>query len=196
MSSITELITGRTLIVMPWHDLTVEQHGYDPRGRYAELFVLPVLGPTATWLLRRLVDGLETYADGYELDLAETASALGLSLVPDRSGPFSRAFHRCVMFGYAQPVAYGVAVRRLVGTLLPRQLDRLPPHLRQLHADFVRRPSPDELSRATSCADALLRAGQHPNDLERMLLGLGHRASVAAHAARAARLNRSALAPA
>ncbi len=187
MTSITTLTMDPTLIVLPWHDLTVEQHGHDPRSRYAELFVLPVLGPTATWLLRRLVDGLDAFPSGYELDLTETAAALGLSLVPDRAGPFTRALHRGLMFGYLQPVAHGVAVRRMVSTLLPRQLDRLPPHLRTLHAEYIRRPDAQDLERARAAADALLRAGQHPSDLERALGGLGHRSGVAAHAARDAR---------
>ena len=68
------------LIVLPWPDPAADAHGHDARGRYAELFVLPILGPTATWLLRRLVDGLEAFPNGYELDLDETARALGLKI--------------------------------------------------------------------------------------------------------------------
>ena len=68
-----------TLIVLPWHDPVVEAVGYDARSVYVELFWLGILGPTSTWLLRRLVTGLDAYPDGYELDLAETANALGIS---------------------------------------------------------------------------------------------------------------------
>jgi hypothetical protein len=134
---ISPLLSGTTLIIFPWNDLTVEEVGHDPRSRYAELFVLPVLGPTATWLLRRLVDGLDSFPDGYELDLAETANALGLHLVTGRAGPFIRAMQRCLLFGYAQPVAHGLAVRRKLPPLNPRQVERLPSHLRQLHSGFV-----------------------------------------------------------
>lgn len=134
------LARDTTLIVLPWPDPDAEAEGHDACGRYAELFVLPVLGPTATWLLRRLVDGLATYPDGYELDLAETAGALGLTYAPDRPGPFARSLQRCVMFGYARPVPYGLAVRRTVPTLQPRQVERLPPHLRRLHAEQLRAP--------------------------------------------------------
>lgn len=185
MTVITALTAGPTLIVMPWHDPGVEAHGYDPRGRYAELFVLPVLGPTATWLLRRLVDGLDSYPDGYELDLRETAAALGLSLTPDKSGPFTRAVHRCVMFGYARPDPYGVQVRRMVPPLQPRQLGRLPEHLRHLHQEYVGRPSSLELTRAERTAHALLQAGHAPDGVERVLVSLGHRPGVAARAGRA-----------
>jgi hypothetical protein len=125
-----------TLVVLPWidHDRGVPDH--DPRSRYAELFVLPVLGPSALWLLRRLVDGLDTYPDGYELDLVQTAAALGLSYTPQRPGPFSRALQRCVMFGYANDTAYGIAVRRRIAALSSRQLERLPEHLRVMHAQM------------------------------------------------------------
>ena len=53
-----------------------------------ELFWLNVLGPTATWALRRLVAGLDRYPLGYELDLAEMAQELGLSYSTATSGTF------------------------------------------------------------------------------------------------------------
>lgn len=128
-----------TLIVMPWPEPEPEACGHDPRSRYAEMFVLPILGPTGTWLLRRLADGLDTFPEGYELDLVQTARALGLNYLPGKVGPFTRALERCVMFGYAAPVPYGLAVRRRVGTLAARQVERLPEHLRRLHDDEARR---------------------------------------------------------
>jgi hypothetical protein len=187
MTSIIELTTQQALIVMPWVDPAVEQRGHDPRSKYAELFLLPVLGPTATWLLRRLVDGLDLYPDGYELDLGETAMALGLTLTADRAGPFTRAFHRTMMFGYVQPLPHGVGVRRMISGLAPRQLERLPPHLRALHAEFAGHPDPAALTRARHTADLLLRVGQTPHEVERALLCLGHRPAVAAAATRDAR---------
>lgn len=128
---------GRTLIVLPWPDPDADRRGHEARGRYAELFILPVLGPTATWLLRRLVDGLEAFPDGYELDLDETARALGLNYVPGRPGPFHKAMQRVIMFGHAQPVSYGLAVRTHLHTLTPKQVERLPSHLRSMHAEYA-----------------------------------------------------------
>ena len=49
----------RSIVVRPWLDPVVDDHGFDPRSRYVEEFWLGVLGPTATWLIRRLVAGLE-----------------------------------------------------------------------------------------------------------------------------------------
>ncbi len=125
-----------TLIVLPWPDREADQQGHDVRGRYVELFVLPILGPTATWLLRRLVDGLEAFPDGYELDLAETAGALGLIHLPERPGPFAKALDRTVMFGYTRPMPYGLAVRTHLQSLAAKQISRLPAHLRSMHAEW------------------------------------------------------------
>ena len=81
-----------------------------------------VLGPTATWLVRRLVGGLEQSPDGYELDLDTTARAMGLSYTAGRASPFSKALQRCVMFGLAHPVDNGLAVRRRLDRLLPESV--------------------------------------------------------------------------
>lgn len=137
LSTNTLLGDSPTLIVLPWPDPSADRHGHEACGRYTELFILPILGPTATWLLRRLVDGLDSYPNGYELDLGETAGALGLNYVPGRPGPFHKAVQRIVMFGHAQAVPYGLAVRTRLHTLSAKQVDRLPPHLRTLHAEYA-----------------------------------------------------------
>ena len=59
--------------VTPWHDPVVDRRGHDPRSAYVEQFWLSVLGPTATWLIRRLVAGFDEQPDGYRLDIAATA---------------------------------------------------------------------------------------------------------------------------
>ena len=102
-----------------------------------ELFWLSVLGPSATWLLRRIVDGFEAYPEGYEIDLVETAAALGLSFTPGKHGPFPRALQRCVLFGLASNTFHGLAVRRLIPPLSTRHLDRLPSHLRAAHQQWI-----------------------------------------------------------
>ena len=65
--------------VLPWSDPLVEAIGHDPRSSYVEHFWLGILGPSTTWLLRRLAAGFELYPDGFQLDLEETAKALGLA---------------------------------------------------------------------------------------------------------------------
>lgn len=163
-----------TLIVVPWHDPVVDSIGHDVRSTYVELFWLNILGPTATWALRRLATGLDRYPLGYELDLAETAAALGLSYSAGTSNTFTRALHRCVLFGTTQPVPDGLAVRRRLPPVAERHLARMPPHLRDEHRAWtVRTVRLDDLDRAHALATAMLGAGDDPEVVERQLMAVG-----------------------
>lgn len=164
-----------TLVIVPWHDDVVDPIGYDPRSPYVEMFWLNVLGPTATWLLRRVVDGLDHYPGGYELDLEQTAKALGLGYTRGTLSPFARALHRCVLFGAAQPVDGGLAVRRRLPPVSARHLARMPDHLRDAHRNWLRAATTPEAeaSRARILAAAMVAAGDALDALERQLLGLG-----------------------
>jgi hypothetical protein len=163
-----------SIIVVPWHDDVVDRIGFDPRSQYAELFWLNVLGPSASWLLRRMVTGLDEYPGGYELDLAQTAGALGLAYSPGTSNPFIRSLNRCVLFGAAQPISGGLAVRRRLPPVAARQLQRMPEYLRATHAQWrARSMSGDETRRARILAEAMLTAGDPADAIERQLLGLG-----------------------
>ncbi len=175
------------LIVMPWHDPVVEVNGFDARSQYVELFWLGILGPTSTWLLRRLVAGLDHYPDGYELDLEQTANALGLSLAAGTHSPFGRALNRCVMFGMAHSLSHGIAVRRLIPPLSERHLRKLPMHLQQAHVEWLRpRHGTHDvaLARAMELAQAMLRAGDEADQLERQLLAIGVTPTAAVEATR------------
>ena len=123
--------------IVPWLDPLVDELGYPVGDPYVETFWLPVLGPTATWLLRRLVDGLHREPEGYSVDMVDLARCLGLSHSPGRHGPFARALHRCTMFGASQQVSMTPvpvhAVRRTMPRVARRHLDRLPASLRALH---------------------------------------------------------------
>ena len=180
--SLTELdppFPEPTLVIVPWHDDVVDPIGFDTRSQYVELFWLNVLGPTATWLLRRIATGLDEYPGGYELDLEQTAKALGLSYSPGNSNPFTRALQRCVLFGVAQPISGGLAVRRRLPPVATRHLHRMPEHLQRAHAAWQRAGSAAastgsaELGRANILAAAMVQAGDDPDVVERQLLGLG-----------------------
>src|ERR671933_2368459 len=67
-----------TLPVRPWPDGVIDALGHDPRSVYVERFWLGILGPSTTWLLRRLAAGLEAEPAGFSLSLPDTAQALGL----------------------------------------------------------------------------------------------------------------------
>lgn len=115
-----------TLRVEPWPDPVVDRIGHPLRSSYVEDYWLGILGPTTTWLLRRLDAALDGHPDGVTIDLATLAGSLGLTFEPGHAGPFGRALHRSVMFGLAQPVGARLAVRRAAPPLSARQLARLP----------------------------------------------------------------------
>ncbi|NND73407.1 MAG: hypothetical protein HKN44_00205 [Ilumatobacter sp.] len=180
---ITDDVASRqTVPIRPWIDPVVDECGHDPRSRYVETFWLGVLGPTATWLLRRLAAGLERRPDGYELDLVVTARAMGLRFTPGRATPFSKALQRCVMFGLAHPIPEsGLAVRRRVPAIAQRHLRRLPDSVQHEHARWERTTiSLDDLTRAHQLAMAMVDVGDDMADVEHQLLALGVAGAVAA----------------
>src|SRR5438270_4518344 len=65
------------LPIRPWPDGVIDALGHDPRSAYVERFWLGILGPSTTWLLRYLANGLDESPEGFDLDLAATAQALG-----------------------------------------------------------------------------------------------------------------------
>ncbi|MEY2581092.1 MAG: hypothetical protein QOE09_941 [Ilumatobacteraceae bacterium] len=169
-------VTDQLLMVVPWLDPVVDSIGYEVRSQYVELFWLNVLGPTATWILRRLALGFDRYPLGYELDLGETASALGLSYTIGTANAFMRSLNRCVLFGVSQPTDGGLAVRRRVPQVATRHLMRMPAHLRQAHQQWslpTTRLALADLERARVLAEAMVEAGDDPDDVERQLLALG-----------------------
>jgi hypothetical protein len=122
------------LTIVPWIDAVIDALGHDPRSPYVETYWLAVLGPSTTWLLRRLAFRLEAEPDGFSLDLAETARSLGLGDKGGRHSPFVRAIGRCVDFGLAKAANYdNLAVRRRLPPLSRRQVLHLPESLRRSH---------------------------------------------------------------
>ncbi len=173
-----------SITVRPWVDPVVDDDGFDPRSRYVEVFWLGVLGPTATWLLRRLVAGLERSPEGYELDLQATAQAMGLGYTSGRTSPFSKALQRCVMFGLAHPIDGGLAVRRRVPPISFRHLRRMPESVQAAHHDWLHASiGVDELTRAHRLATTMLDLGDDPSEIEHHLVALGVADAVAAEAA-------------
>lgn len=172
-----------TVMVVPWHDPVVDAVGHDVRSQYVELFWLNVLGPTATWTLRRLVTGFDRYPLGYELDLGQTASMLGLAYSAGTSNSFARALHRCALFGVAQPLPGGLAVRRRVPPVAARHLSRMPLQLQEMHEQWkVREFSINDLERGIALADVMMAAGDDPEVVERQLLAVGVSPAAAAEA--------------
>lgn len=124
-----------------WPDPVVESVGHPVRSEYVERFWLGVLGPTATWLLRRCSDEVILADSPVRVDLAVLAASLGLVHHAGRHNPFSRGFGRCVMFGLMRntsgPSGSFLAVRTVVPPLTARHVARLPHELQVAHSDYL-----------------------------------------------------------
>lgn len=125
--------------IRPWADPVVDANGHDPRSAYAERYWLSVIGPTATLIMRRLADEFDRDPDGFVIDLAHTATTMGLSYTKGANSPFGKALHRCVMFGLAQPTPDGFVVRRRLPNVAQRHLSRLPDDVQRAHYEWTRR---------------------------------------------------------
>jgi len=164
-----------TLTVRPWIDDVIDAVGHEVRSPYVEQFWLGLLGPSSTWLLRRLVARFDAEPEGYDLDLALTATELGLGARSGRHSPFLRSIDRCCRFGAAQQVdASTLRVRRKLPPLTRAQLLRLPVALQEAHAAWTDPPAPgipvEELrERARGLALSLLELGEGAESTERQL---------------------------
>jgi hypothetical protein len=169
-----------TLRVTAWPDPIIDQLGFDPRSAYVELYWLSTLGPSTTWLLRRMAHGLDGSPDGFDLDLPACASELGLGSNGGRHSPFARALTRLVQFEIArwQPSIATLEVRRRVPPLNRSQTKHLPDALKARHdewqaAQLVASPPEMIRKRCRSVAYVLIDTGEDREAAERQLLAWG-----------------------
>jgi hypothetical protein len=171
----TDVPSVAVLPIRPWPDGVIDALGHDPRSTYVERFWLGILGPSTTWLLRFLANGLDAAPEGFDLDLASTAQALGLGARGGRHSPFMRALSRCCQFDVAEARPDGVlAVRRKLPPLNRRQIVRLPPELAAAHQAWqeaqLQTPAHEQQRRrARRLALSLLELGEGVDDAERQL---------------------------
>ena len=168
--------TCEQIRVIAWPDTVIDSLGYDPRSLYVELFWLSVLGPTSTWLMRRVAAGLDEDPAGFDLDVEAVARSLGLGGRLGRNSPFERALARCVRFDVARrPRSAVLAVRRRIPPLPHRHLVRLPPTLQASHRSWMaqvqRGPTLDDTRRrARRLAVRMLEAGERAQVVELELI--------------------------
>lgn len=178
------------LRVEAWPDPVIDALGHDPRSWYVEYFWLPVLGPTSTWLLRRLVAALDASPGGVVLDVEDTARSLGLGGRAGRHSPFQRSVSRCVTFELARIRGAGaLAVRRRVPPLPRRHLMRLPLSLQDQHRHWadvqLHTPVVEHMRRrAGRLALGLLELGEDPPAVELELVRLRIHPAIAHEATR------------
>jgi hypothetical protein len=186
---VTELTGGKTLHIRPWPDEVIDTMGFDPRSNYVETYWLSQLGPSTTWLLRRLVAGLELHPEGYPLPLADTARSLGLSDRGARKSPFVRAIGRTIKFHLATPEGPDIlAVRRKVPPLSRCQVQHLPPALQAAHHVWQEEQleAPDverQRRRGRLLALSMIEMGDDLEIAERRLLKLRYHPALAHDAA-------------
>jgi len=126
------------LTVVSWPDETVDGPVHDALAPYVENYWLGVLGPSATWMLRRVATQLAASPAGFVMDLAETAQCLGVGGT-GKNSPFIRALGRLVQFEMARVLDDGsLAVRREVPTLSRRHLLRLPASVQARHEFWIK----------------------------------------------------------
>lgn len=125
-------LDGRDLIAtVAWHDPAVTA-GFDSADTYVETYWLPMLGPSATWALRRIAAWLaKAPASGLWLPVEPLARSLGIGSSAGRNATARRTIKRLVDFHLAH-VDHDrdvLAVRTLIPPLSERAIDRLPGHL-------------------------------------------------------------------
>lgn len=175
------------LRITPWDDSVIDQVGFDARDVYVERFWLPVLGPTATFVLRQFADRFDRQPQGFSLTIDEIAHTVGLSHKAGRSSPVCKAIDRLFHYRIAQPciggrparrrrppgLVDGMTVRRRLPPIARRMIDRFPPALREHHAVHLSR-HPRGVVRvppatAEQLARTLLSLGEDPVDIRRHL---------------------------
>ena len=125
-----------TFELIPWNDPLIELVGFPPHHAYVELLWLPVVGPSGTWLYRRLWQRVQQHADGTIIDLADLAASIGLGRGTAENSPIQKALDRVVRFGLARWDGR-LAVRTSAPPLACRQLGRLSPDLQAAHQALV-----------------------------------------------------------
>lgn len=164
-----------TLHVKPWPDDVVEKVGFDPRSPYVERFWLSIIGPSATWLMRRVAAGFDASPEGFDLPLSDTARALGLG-DRGRHSPLLRTVSRLILFELAHASGPSeLTVRRKLAPLSRRHTHRLPPALQEAHARWqneqLEEPPGEALRRrGRQLALSLLELGEDSESAERQLL--------------------------
>ncbi len=104
--------------------------------QYVEMLWLPVIGPSSTWLLRRLSGWALACPDGLTVVLPELSESLGLGWSSGPNSSLQRSMRRLIMFGLAHwGDSFEVVTR--VPAVSERQLARMSPGLVRAHDRMI-----------------------------------------------------------
>lgn len=165
-----------TVTIRPWVDEALDQAGFDPRSPYVERFWLGVIGPSTTWLMRRVAAGFDAAPDGFDMPLGETARAIGLGDPSGRNSAFFRTLTRLVQFDLGRVTGpCELEVMRRLPPLSRRQVARLSPEMQEAHQQWEASrlavpPSEAARRRSRQLALSLLELGEDPDEVERQLM--------------------------
>lgn len=126
------------LQVVPWEDLEVEHHGFEPRSVYVEAAYLPLLGPTTTFLYRRLGTIAGQFPCGTDVDTIDLSVSLGLGESISRSSKLVNSIGRLVAFKAARWEDEALAVRRALPALSDKAAAKLSWSSLELHRRMTR----------------------------------------------------------
>ena len=162
----------RRLLVRPWEDPVLDHQGHDPRSAYTETFWLPLLGPSATFLARKLASGLELDPSGFTLPADDAARSLGLGAKEGKRSPLNRTLGRLAQFRLVHLDGDDVVLaRRRYPGLSRTQVSKLTPALREAHEAYraaeLKAPAlPAMREQARTLALTLLQVGESPEEVE------------------------------
>src|SRR5258708_31416337 len=125
-------------VVRPWVDPVVERHGFPVNSAYTETVILPILGPSTTFCLRRLGTWAAAETAGMTVDTELLACDLGLGHGIGRHSPMGRTLDRLCRFGMAEWRFGELFVCTAVAPVTERQLARLSPRVAMVHRSMVR----------------------------------------------------------
>ncbi len=132
------------LRIRPWWDPELAIAGFDARGGYCERFWLPIIGPASLLLLRLAAETCKAHPTGVNLERAEVARSLGLGRSSGPNGPLANATKRLEYFSLARQRNDALEVRTHLPAVPNPLLRRVPKHLRDNHATWLLRHSPDQ----------------------------------------------------
>jgi hypothetical protein len=133
----------QTIHITKWDDPLVEEFGHGPRSMYTETVWLPVLGPTASWLYRRLGSWALHTEGGLDVDLNQLSASLGLGEGLGRNSKMAKALGRLVRFEIARAGGGELQVRTALPPLPMRIVKGLDPVTQTLHERYMERPHRD-----------------------------------------------------
>ncbi len=121
-----------------WQNGCDKQNAFYYRSTYIEKFWLSILGPSATWILRLLLDEIKTNDPITVMTSNYIASQVGLSDNTSKNSPLCRSIRRLLDFRIAKQIKEGhLVISKYIPPLSTRQTLKLPSSMLELHKKYL-----------------------------------------------------------